>query len=158
MTPQEFAGVGVAGFGAGLINAIVGSGTLLTFSTMVAIGVPPVVANVSNTVGLVPGSISAAVGYRRELAGQRGRTLRLMSASLVGSAVGAVLLLALPERAFATIVPVLIGLGILLVVFGGPLSRAVARRHEADGGLPDAGLWWVWPAVFVCGIYGGYFG
>lgn len=147
-----------AGLGAGLINAVVGSGTLFTFSTLVALGVPPVVANVSNTVGLVPGSVSAAVGYRRELVGQRARVLRLASASLVGGILGAILLLALPERAFSAIVPALIGLGIALVIFQRPISARIAARHERAGGLPDFGAWWVWPGVLLCGIYGGYFG
>ena len=158
MSPGEIAAIFVAGLGAGLINAVVGSGTLFTFSTLVALGVPPVVANVSNTVGLVPGSVSAAVGYRRELVGQRARVLRLASASLVGGVLGAILLLALPEKAFSTIVPALIGLGIALVLFGPPISARIAARHERTGGLPDFGAWWVWPGVLLCGVYGGYFG
>ncbi len=158
MSPVEIAALFAAGLGAGLINAVVGSGTLFTFSTLVALGVPPVVANVSNTVGLVPGSVSAAVAYRRELGGQRDRILRLVSASLVGGVLGAVLLLALPERAFSAIVPALIGLGIVLVVFQGPISARIAARHERTGGLPAYGAWWVWPGVLLCGVYGGYFG
>ena len=75
--------------GAGTINAAVGSGTLITFPTLLAFGVPPVVANVSNTIGLVPGSLAGAWGYRRELAGQRGRIVRLGVAALIGGAVGA---------------------------------------------------------------------
>src|SRR5688572_33133419 len=97
---------------AGTINTVVGSGTLITFPTLLAFGVPPVTANVSNTIGLVPGSVSGAIGYRAELAGQRDRLLRLGTASLVGGALGAGLLLWLPE-AFGTIVPVLVGLGVL---------------------------------------------
>lgn len=158
MSPWEIAAILAAGSGAGLINAVVGSGTLITFPTLVALGVPPVVANVSNNVGLVPGSISAAVGYRRELTGQRARILRFASASLLGGLLGAALLLALPEKAFATIVPVLIGLGILLVIFQRPIGARIAARHDATGGLPQLGAWWVWPLVFLTGIYGGYFG
>lgn len=158
MSPWEIAAIFAAGLGAGLINAIVGSGTLITFSTLVTLGVPPVVANVSNNIGLVPGSISAVIGYRRELLGQRGRILRLASASLVGGLIGAALLLALPEKAFAAIVPVLIGLGIVLVVFQRPIGARIAARHEKTGGLPELGVWWVWPLVLLTGIYGGYFG
>ncbi len=158
MSPWEIAAVFAAGLGAGLINAIVGSGTLITFSTLVTLGVPPVVANVSNTIGLVPGSISAAVGYRRELVGQRGRIIRLASASVVGGVIGAMLLLALPETAFATIVPVLISVGIGLVIFQRPIGARIAARHELTGGLPEFGAWWVWPLVLLAGIYGGYFG
>lgn len=148
----------LAGLAAGTINAVVGSGTLITFPTLLAFGVPPVTANVSNTIGLVPGSVSGAVGYREELAGQRSRVLRLASASLVGGAAGAVLLLALPSEAFSAIVPALILLGLVLVVFQPKISAWVAKRHESLGGLPEHGAIWVWPAVLLTGVYGGYFG
>ena len=115
-------------------------------------------ANVSNTIGLVPGSVSGAVGYRRELSGQRSRVLRLGVASLVGGTVGAVLLLVLPAGAFEAIVPVLIVLGLVLVVLQPRISAWVARRHEALGGMPHHGTWWVWPGVLLTGVYGGYFG
>jgi len=158
VSPLEAVLVTLAGVAAGTINTVVGSGTLITFPTLLAFGVPPVTANVSNTVGLVPGSVSGVVGYRRELAGQRARVLRLGSASLVGGVVGAVLLLVLPSAAFDAIVPVLILLGVLLVIFGPRIQRAVASRAEARGGIPDHGVWWVWPAVAATGVYGGYFG
>ena len=150
--------VALAGVAAGTINTVVGSGTLITFPTLLAFGVPPVTANVSNTVGLVPGSMSGVFGYRRELEGQRGRVLRLGAASLVGGIVGALLLLVLPSSAFDAIVPVLIALGVLLVVLGPRIQRGVAERAEARGGIPDHGVWWVWPAVAAAGVYGGYFG
>lgn len=150
--------IALAGVAAGTINTVVGSGTLVTFPTLLAFGVPPVTANVSNTVGLVPGSVSGAIGYREELRGQGSRMLRFGSASLAGGVVGAVLLLWLPSSAFDVIVPALIGIGVLLVVLGPRISRRVAARAEATGGLPEHGTWWVWPAVFAVGIYGGYFG
>ncbi|KRE92634.1 hypothetical protein ASG76_16875 [Nocardioides sp. Soil774] len=158
MSPVEMLLVALAGVAAGTINTVVGSGTLITFPTLLAFGVPPVTANVSNTVGLVPGSLSGVVGYRRELAGQRGRVLRLGAASLSGGVVGALLLLVLPSAAFDAIVPVLIALGVLLVVLGPRIQRAVAARAESRGGIPDHGVWWVWPAVAAAGVYGGYFG
>ena len=158
MTLLEAAAILLAGLAAGLINPVVGSGTLITFPTLIALGVPPVTANISNTVGLVPGSISGAVGYRRELRGQRGRAVRLGLASLVGGLAGALLLLVLPEEAFAAIVPALILLGLVLVVFQPRISAWVARRHDAAGGLPENGAWWVRPAVLLAGVYGGYFG
>ena len=159
MTGLEVVAVLLAGVAAGTINTVVGSGTLITFPTLLALGVPPVTANVSNTVGLVPGSLSGAIGYRRELAGQRDRVLRLGAASLLGGTAGAVLLLWLPSEAFDTIVPALVGLGVLLVVLGPSVGRRVAARAEARGTtLPDHGAPWVWPAVFGAGIYGGYFG
>jgi uncharacterized membrane protein YfcA len=118
-------------------------------------GVPPVTANVSNTVGLVPGSVSGAIGYRRELAGQRQRLLRLGVASLLGGLVGGVLLLTLPSGVFSAVVPALIALGCLLVVFQPAISRRVTARR---GGVPEHGRPWVWVAVYLAGIYGGYFG
>jgi len=154
----EVVAILLAGVAAGTINTVVGSGTLITFPTLLAFGVPPVTANVSNTIGLVPGSVSGAVGYRRELAGQRSRVLRLSVASFVGGTAGAVLLLVLPAGAFEAIVPVLIVLGLVLVVLQPRISAWVARRHEALGGMPHHGTWWVWPGVFVTGVYGGYFG
>ncbi len=158
MTGLEIAAILLAGVAAGTINTVVGSGTLITFPTLLALGVPPVTANVSNTVGLVPGSVSGTIGYRRELVGQRSRLLKLGTASVLGGVAGAVLLLVLPSSAFDTIVPVLIGTGVLLVVLGPAISRRVAARAEARGGLPDHGAAWVWPAVLGTGVYGGYFG
>ena len=158
MTGLEIAAILLAGVAAGTINTVVGSGTLITFPTLLALGVPPVTANVSNTVGLVPGSVSGTIGYRRELVGQRNRLVKLGTASLLGGIAGAVLLLVLPSSAFDTIVPVLIGTGVLLVVLGPTIGRRVAARAEARGGLPDHGARWVWPAVLGTGVYGGYFG
>ena len=100
MTTYEVIAILLAGVGAGIINVVVGSGTLITFPALVAIGVPPVTANVSNTIGLVPGSLAGAVGYRRELAGQRRRALSLLPATMVGGLVGALMLLWLPAGAF----------------------------------------------------------
>jgi len=152
------AAVLLAGVAAGTINTVVGSGTLITFPTLLAFGVPPVTANVSNTIGLVPGSVSGAIGYRRELRGQRGRLLRLASASLVGGIAGAVLLLALPPEAFNAIVPVLILAGCVLVLLQPTIARKVAARAEGRGGAPEHGALWVWVLVMLTGVYGGYFG
>src|SRR5690242_6588133 len=100
LTVAEGVAVLLAGMAAGGINAVVGSGTLVTFPVLLALGYPPVVANVSNTVGLVPGSLSGAYAYRRELAGQGPLLLRLGTASVLGALLGAVLLLWLPPGAF----------------------------------------------------------
>ena len=148
----------LAGVAAGTINTVVGSGTLVTFPTLLAFGVPPVVANVSNNIGLVPGSFSGAWGYRRELAGQRGRLVRLGSASLTGGVIGAVLLIALPASAFNAIVPALILLGVVLVLLQPMIARRVAARAESRGGVPVHGAAWVWVLVMLTGVYGGYFG
>lgn len=158
MTWMEAVAILLAGMAAGTINTVVGSGTLITFPTLIAFGVPPVTANISNAIGLVPGSVSGAVGYRRELAGQRDRVLRLASATLIGATAGAVLLLVLPSAAFNAIVPALILLGLVLVVLQPRISRAVAARHEHLGGLPEDGARWVWPSILGVGVYCGYFG
>jgi uncharacterized membrane protein YfcA len=158
VSPLEVVAVLLAGMAAGTINTVVGSGTLVTFPTLLAFGIPPVTANVSNTIGLTPGSVSGAIGYRAELAGQRSRLIRLGTASLVGGVVGAVLLLVLPSKAFDAIVPVLIVLGCVLVVLGPRIAKRVAARAESRGGLGEHGAWWVWPAVALAGVYGGYFG
>jgi uncharacterized membrane protein YfcA len=154
----EVVAILLAGVAAGTINTVVGSGTLITFPTLLAFGVPPVTANVSNTIGLVPGAISGAIGYRRELAGQRARVLRVSVASFLGGTAGAVLLLVLPAGAFEAIVPALVVLGLVLVVLQPRISAWVARRHDAAGGVAYHGTWWVWPGVLVAGVYGGYFG
>jgi uncharacterized protein len=165
-----------AGLAAGTINTVVGSGTLITFPTLLAFGYPPVLANVSNNVGLVPGVASGVHGYRAELAGQRRRVLRLGSASLCGGLVGAILLLVLPAGAFKAIVPTLIGVALLMVIFQPRLARWVAARQRTRaGGAGEAapmgreqaasreqavqvGGPVLWVLVFLSGVYGGYFG
>ena len=145
----------MAGIGAGTLNTVVGSGTLLTFPALLAVGLSPVTANVSNTVGLAPGSLSGAIGYRAELEGQRRRTSILGTGSVLGGIIGAVLLLTLPEAAFRAIVPVLIGLALVLVIAQPWLSQRLAARAGADRTEVTPVLW---IGVFLTGIYGGYFG
>ncbi|MEV7615306.1 sulfite exporter TauE/SafE family protein [Streptomyces sp. NPDC089799] len=156
----ESVAVFAAGIGAGTINTIVGSGTLITFPVLLATGLPPVTANVSNTLGLVPGSISGAIGYRKELRGQGRRVRRLAATTLVGGLTGAILLITLPSESFDTIVPVLIGLALVLVIFQPRLAKALRERQETTGagaGDPDGG-----PALhagmLLASAYGGYFG
>lgn len=153
MSLLEAAAIVAAGFAAGTINAVVGSGTLITFPTLVALGYPPVVANVSNTVGLVPGSVAGAWGYRRELDGQRSRLIRLGAASLLGAVVGALALLVAPDEVFTAVVPVLIVMACVLVAIQPWLvGRLKDRPRRAHGGVG------VWLLVFAAGVYGGYFG
>lgn len=151
-------GIFGAGIVAGTINTVVGSGTLFTFPVLLGFGYAPVTANVSNTVGLVPGSVSGAIGYRRELAGQQGRLLRLACASSAGGIVGAILLLSLPASAFKDIVPAFIVIALVLIIFQPRIGRALdarrARRARERGELGPLSFVW----VFITGVYGGYFG
>lgn len=149
----------LAGSAAGAVNVVVGSGTLITFPTLLALGVPPVAANVSNTVGLVPGSLAGAIGYRRELRDQWSRVLRLAVASILGGIGGALLLLSLPSAAFDAVVPVLIGLGCLLVAVQPQLSARLRLRSQRRAAVrPPHGSASVWFLVLLTGVYGGYFG
>ncbi|MET0510597.1 MAG: sulfite exporter TauE/SafE family protein [Thermoleophilaceae bacterium] len=155
MGAAEIVAIAAAGMAAGAINTLVGSGTLITFPVLLAFGYSPVTANVSNNVGLVPGSVAGAIGYRRELAGQRTRALRFGAASALGAVTGAVLLLVLPAAAFKAIVPVFIAIALASVVLQPRLDRLVADHRpppEAHGtGLPRV-------LVYLAGVYGGYFG
>ncbi|WP_405579920.1 sulfite exporter TauE/SafE family protein [Streptomyces sp. NBC_01190] len=159
MSPSEALAVLAAGIGAGTINTIVGSGTLITFPVLLAVGLPPVTANVSNTLGLVPGSLTGAIGYRRELGGQRTRLLRLGAVCLIGGASGALLLVTLPSGAFNAIVPVLIGIALVLVVLQPRLARAIqARRQRAGAPVPTHGGPVLLLGMLLASAYGGYFG
>jgi hypothetical protein len=145
----------VAGIWAGAINTVVGSGTLITFPVLLGVGLPPVTANVSNTVGLFPGSFVGAYGYRRELEGQQRRAILLGTASVIGAVAGAVLLLELPAGAFKAIVPVLIVLALALVVFGKRLTAWLAIHGRGATEHVTLPLWLV---TLGTGVYGGYFG
>jgi hypothetical protein len=147
-----------AGVAAGAINAIVGAGSLVTFPTLLLLGYPPLVANVSNTVGLVPGTLSGTVGYRRELAGQRARARPLLAAAGLGGLSGACLLLVLPASAFASIVPILILVACGLVVVQPRLSAWVLERRARSGTVHAGGGPLLLVGVYLTGIYGGYFG
>ena len=145
-----------AGMAAGTVNTIIGSGTLITFPTLLFFGFPPLVANVSNTVGLVAGGLTGIHGYRRELVGQGDTLRRLVPASFLGALTGAVLLLVLPESAFNAIVPALIAVSLLLVLLG-PRITARAANRQTDEGSPVRALI-LTIGVFAGGVYGGYFG
>ena len=156
MSPAEALAIAGAGTAAGAINTVVGSGSLVTFPTLLAFGYSPLVANVSNNVGLVSGSVSGAWGYRRELSGQRSRIKRLGLASVAGGGVGAALLLILPAHTFQVIVPVFVALAVVGVLIQPRLAGWIGRRRDkhppGHGGLPALF------AVFCSGMYGGYFG
>ncbi|HEY2314595.1 MAG TPA: sulfite exporter TauE/SafE family protein [Streptosporangiaceae bacterium] len=165
MGPAEALAILGAGVAAGAVNAVVGSGSLITFPTLLAFGFPPIVANVSNNVGLVSGNISGAVGYRRELAGQRPRLIRLGVMAAAGAVAGAAALLSLPSSSFKLIVPALILIACVLVLVQPWLSsRIIARRkrlaeregapaEDRESTSPVLGA-----GVFASAVYGGYFG
>jgi uncharacterized protein len=176
--PAEALAILGVGLAAGAVNAVVGSGSLITFPTLLAFGFPPVVANVSNNVGLVPGNVSGALGYRQELVGQRSRLIRLGVIAAVGSVCGATALLSLPSASFQVIVPVLILIACALVLAQPWLSRRItarrARRTESDRSPASAGSAGQPPeppadrseplspalraGVLASAAYGGYFG
>ena len=161
MSTLEVLTVLLAGVGAGAINAIIGSGTLFTFPVLLSLGFPPVTATMSNAIGLVPGSISGTWGYRRELAGQKRRVLRLLPASILGAVTGAWLLLHLPPETFEAVVPVLLVLALILVVTQTRIQRALARRRERKavkvGETSSEREVASFSATYLVGIYGGYF-
>jgi uncharacterized membrane protein YfcA len=148
VTALEILAVTAAGFAAGGVNTIVGSGSLITFPTLLAVGYAPVTANVSNTVGLVPGGVSGVIGYRRELRGQWRRAMILACGTSVGAIVGGILLLKLPESVFDAVVPVLILLAAVLMAIKRTPAAHTETEHTARGTA----------ASFATGIYGGYFG
>jgi uncharacterized protein len=149
--------IAAAGMAAGGINVVVGSGTLITFPTLLAVGFSPLVANVSNTIGLVPGSLSGAVAYRKELTGQRRRGVVLGTCSSLGAVIGAFLLLELPGTAFRRVVPFLILVACTLVALQPRLSKWLASSDRPARRFGNRGQL-LYVAVFATGIYGGYFG
>jgi uncharacterized membrane protein YfcA len=148
MTVLEALAIVGAGAVAGAVNAIVGSGSLVTFPTLLAVGYAPVTANVSNTVGLVPGGVSGMVGYRRELEGQWRRCAILGAGTTIGAVIGGILLLQLPGKVFDAVVPALILLAVALMAL-----RPSPKVHEGGDNTPGGVV-----AAFFTGIYGGYFG
>jgi hypothetical protein len=162
MTAWEMAAVALAGLAAGSINAVVGSGTLVTFPVLLAVGLPPVTATISNSLGLVPGNLTGAIGYRRELRGQRRLLLRLFPASVLGALTGAFLLLHLPASAFEAIVPGLVALAVVLVAVQPLLQRWLAARRaragvEDEPHLSGGRLAALFAGAYATGTYGGYF-
>ena len=154
MSVFEVLAIIVAGLAAGTVNTVVGSGTLITFPVLLSFGFAPVTANVSNTLGLAPGSFTGAYGYRHELEGQGRRVAGLACASLIGAVIGAVALLELPASAFRTIVPGFIVLALILILAQPRLGRILAL---ADNARSEGGPLLV-VATFLTGVYGGYFG
>ncbi|MGN6523855.1 MAG: sulfite exporter TauE/SafE family protein [Actinomycetes bacterium] len=162
MTPLAGVAIALAGVGAGAINAVVGSGTLITFPTVLAFGYPAVSANVSNNIGLVPGGVTATWGYRAELEGQQKRLLGLAPLSLLGAVTGSLLLLVLPASAFAAIVPILIFISLVLVLIQPRLQASLlerrSRQSDDNAGRNVVSRGVMGAGVYLAGVYGGYFG
>lgn len=142
--------IGLAAVWAGLINSVVGSGTLVTFPTLVWLGVPPITANISNNIGLVPGAVTAYFGSRDQIQGSRPLLGKLLPLSLIGGLIGAFLLVLLPESIFRGVIPIFILAGVLLVLLA-PRIAKVERRSP----VPITVLLVL---VLIAGVYGGYFG
>src|SRR3954451_5218534 len=148
MTVLEALAIVGAGAVAGGVNTVVGSGSLITFPTLLAVGYSPVTANVSNSIGLVPGGVSGSIGYRAELRGQGRRTAILAIGTTIGAVIGGVLLLTLPSSVFDAVVPALILLAVALMAF-----RPAPKQHESGNTMAGGVV-----SAFATGIYGGYFG
>lgn len=154
MTPADATLVGAAGFIAGAVNAVAGGGTLVSFPALLAVGLPPVTANITSSVGLLSGYAGGSVAYRRELSGQRGRARALVPYAVVGGVAGAVLLLLTPQTTFRAVVPFLVLTACALLAVQPRLAAALARQRR---GSPEV-HWGVRLGVGVAAVYGSYFG
>jgi uncharacterized membrane protein YfcA len=154
MTTLQLVLAGLAAFVGGMINSIAGGGTLITFPAVVALGVNPLVANVTNTMALWPGAVAGLWGYRRQLSGMGPWLLKFSGPSLLGGLAGAALLLATGQERFTRIVPFLVLGATILFALQGPI-RAWLNRHGTEPDVPTP----VFLVLqFLVGIYGGYFG
>lgn len=158
MTLLEVLVAGGAGFAAGLINALAGGGTLVSFPALLALGVPAVQANVTNTVALVPGYLGGAYAQRRDLLSYMSELKAMVVVSAVGGLAGSILLVNSPERLFRTMVPFLILAACILLGFQEPLKAVLARRRLERGGQVEPGRVALLAPVLPAAVYGGYFG
>lgn len=154
MSPTDLLLVGGAGLVAGAVNAVAGGGTLVSFPALLAVGLPPVAANITSSIGLLTGYAGGSLAYRRELAGQRGRLVSLLPASLLGGGAGAVLLLLTPDATFRAVVPYLVLVSCALLAAQPRLARALADRRR---GRPEL-HWGVHLGIGLGAVYGSYFG
>jgi len=147
-----------AAFAAGLINSVAGGGTLVTFPTLVFLGLSPVMANATNTVAIWPGSLGGMWGYRREMREAETRMLLLVAPSLIGGLLGALLLQVTPAPLFKTLVPYLILFATVLFLLNEPVQRWLKGQSSAEE--HHSGRWLAWATLFqlLVAVYGGYFG
>jgi uncharacterized protein len=157
LDPLQLLLIALAAIAAGAINALAGGGTLITFPALIAVGVPPIAANVTNTVALSPGYLGATMAQRTDILDQRRRLWFLLPAAAIGGLIGGLLLLNTSERLFRQLVPFLILLASLLLAVQEPLRAWLVRRSQQNGRKPPSETWTAIP-VFLAAIYGGYFG
>lgn len=155
MTPIEFLLIGLAAAAAGAVNAIAGGGTLITFPTLTAVGIPAVAASITNTVALTPGYLGATMAQWQDLKGQERRLLFLVPASVLGGILGGLLLLNTGERVFRALVPFLILMASLLLAVQDPVRNWVKKRQGEHAAASEA---WAMLPVGLASVYGGYFG
>jgi uncharacterized protein len=148
-TTTLLASAGVIG---GIVNAIAGGATLITFPAMLAAGLPPLIANASNAVAVIPGHLTAALADRHQLPTLDRGLVVMISTAIIGGASGAVLLLVTPERLFATLVPALIGLATLIFALGRHLKSVLSQHSHTQGNFLRSAL------LLPVAVYGGYFG
>lgn len=153
----DFVLIGLAGVAGGAVNALAGGGTLITFPTLTAVGIPAVSANVTNTVALSPGYLSATFAQKKDLKGQAKRLRFLVPTGVLGGLVGGFLLLNTQEKLFRELVPYLILIACFLLAVQDPVRKWLVQR-TARGSVTHLAEFWVIPPVFLAGIYGGYFG
>ena len=153
----EFSMIGLAAVAGGLVNALAGGGTLITFPMLTAVGVPPVVANITNTVALCPGYLGATFAQMKDLRDQKRTLLLLLPTGLVGGIAGGLLLLHTSDKTFQKLIPYLILLAVLLLAFQDRLRTLVVDRMSNQGGKHLNPAWAILP-VIPAAIYGGYFG
>jgi uncharacterized protein len=147
-----------AAFGAGVMNAMAGGGTILTFPSLIFLGLPAIAANATSTVALLPGAAASLFGYREEVREHRHWLKTLFLPSLAGGAIGSFLLLRTPEKTFEILAPLLILFATVLFMVQGLVSRRTSAG-KTPGESPDAGRWALaWLLQLAVAVYGGYFG
>jgi hypothetical protein len=157
LTWYQFIFVGIAAIGGGFVNALAGGGTLITFPTLISVGLPSIAANMTNTVALLPGYLGGTYAQRKDMQGQKKRLYLFIPAGIVGGFIGAVLLRLTTEKLFTSLIPYLILAASLLLAIQDPVKAWLVRRAQAAGRKSDSPNMAVLP-VGAAAIYGGYFG
>ena len=156
LTPIQYGFLAIAAVAAGLINALAGGGSLITFPTLMAVGIPPVMANVTNTVALCPGYLGATLAQKKDLHGQQKRIRLLLPSAVIGGIIGGILLLNSSDQVFDRLIPFLILLAAALLAFQDTLRSCLQRRQgDKKGNIPEI---WAFLPIALASIYGGYFG